>query len=124
MENRIAALLNERGIRPAAFAKQIGVPSSTIYSIVNGKQNFEKIGIGTFIKIARGFGMDAEELYDGTYMLDPVLSEIKSTYRQTTPEGKRFMAANAKTVRELYPSDEAKNDGQNDMPDSQVSGVA
>lgn len=124
MENRIAALLNERGIRPAVFAKQIGVPSSTIYSIVNGKQNFEKIGIGTFIKIARGFGMDAEELYDGTYMLDPAMSEIKSTYRQTTPEGKRFMVANAKTVRELYPSDEAKNDGQNDMPDSQVSGVA
>lgn len=124
MENRIAALLNERGIRPAVFAKQIGVPSSTIYSIVNGKQNFEKIGIGTFIKIARGFGMDAEELYDGTYMLDPAMSEIKSTYMQTTPEGKRFMVANAKTVRELYPSEDAKNDGQNDMPDSQVSGVA
>ena len=124
MENRIAELLNERGIRPATFAKSIGVPSSTIYSIINGKQSFEKIGIGTFIKIARGFGMEAEELYDGTYMLDPALSEIKSTYRQTTQEGKRFMVANAKTVRELYPSEDIKNDGEKDMSDSQVSGVA
>lgn len=124
MENKIAALLDERGISIAQFARDTGVKYQTLYSICTGSVKYENIGIGTFIKIARGFGMDAEELYDGTYMLDPVLSEIKSTYRQTTPEGKRFMAANAKTVRELYQSDEAKNDGQNDMPDSQVSGVA
>ena len=103
MENRIAELLNELGMRPATFAEKIGVPSSTIYSIVNGKQKFEKIGIGTCIKIARGVGMTVEELYFGTYEIDPALSEITATYRQTTPEGKRFMSANAKTVREVYP---------------------
>ena len=62
MENRIAELLNELGMRPATFAEKIGVPSSTIYSIVNGKQKFEKIGIGTFIKIARGLGMTVRAL--------------------------------------------------------------
>lgn len=124
MENRIAELLNELGMRPATFAEKIGVPSSTIYSIVNGKQKFEKIEIGTFIKIARGLGMTVEELYFGTYEIDPALSEITATYRQTTPEGKRFMSANAKTVREVYPTDEAKNGGENNVQDDHVSGVA
>lgn len=124
MENHIAILLNERGIKPARFAESIGVPSSTIYSIVNGKQKFEKIGIGTFIKIAHGLGMEVEELYYGTYELDPALNEIESTYKQTTEEGKRLMAANARTVRELYPSENAKNSDENGMQNGQVSGVA
>ncbi|MFR4804863.1 MAG: hypothetical protein ACLT98_17050 [Eggerthellaceae bacterium] len=55
--------------------------------------------------------MTVEELYFGTYEIDPALSEIMATYRQTM-EGKRFMSANAKTVREVYPTDEAKMVGK------------
>ncbi|ACV56545.1 XRE family transcriptional regulator [Eggerthella lenta] len=124
MDNRIAALLKERNIKPASFAEMAMIPASTVYAIVNGTTKFDKIGIGTFIKIAKALGMTVEELYFGTYEIDPALSEITATYRQTTPEGKRFMSANAKTVREVYPTDEAKNGGENNVQDDHVSGVA
>lgn len=65
MENRIKDILEKRKIKPATFANSIDVPTSTMYSITRGQTKLENIGIGTFIKIAQGLSMTAEELYYG-----------------------------------------------------------
>lgn len=62
---RIAKLMDERGLKPYPFAKNIGIASSTMTSIYKGKVKFENISISTFLKIAHGLGMTAEQLYYG-----------------------------------------------------------
>lgn len=62
---RIAKLMDERGLKPYPFAMSIGVKSSTMTSIYKGRVIFENISITTFLKIAHGLGMTAEELYYG-----------------------------------------------------------
>ena len=49
----------------SAFSRQSGVPYGTLYDIVNGNANIDKVGIGHFMKIARCLGMTADELYYG-----------------------------------------------------------
>ncbi len=63
---RIAELMDERGLKPYPFAKANKIASSTMTSIYKGKVKFEGISISTFLKIAHGLGMTAEELYYGT----------------------------------------------------------
>lgn len=84
MENRIRDILKSRKIKPATFANSIDVPTSTMYSITRGQTKMENIGIGTFIKIARGLGMTAEELYYGESHAKRV---IYSDYRQEELNG-------------------------------------
>lgn len=62
--NRIAALLQERNIKVATFARTIGVPQHTLYSLLK-KPSMDNITISVFLKIAKGLGMTAEELYNG-----------------------------------------------------------
>ena len=66
MNFKIAKLMDERGLKPYPFAMKNEIPSSTMTSIYKGKVKFENISISTFLKIARGLGMTAEELYYGT----------------------------------------------------------
>ena len=110
MSNRVEELLKINKTNAHAFAKKIGVAPSVIYSIVSDNQNFEKIGIGTFIKIAHGFGMTADELYDVAYREDYELSQIKRIYENTSDEGRRFLYNSALTVENMYPH---KTDGGN-----------
>ena len=60
---KIARLMDERGLKPYPFAKANEIASSTMTSIYKGKVQFENISINTFLKIAHGLGMTAEELY-------------------------------------------------------------
>ena len=62
MENRIAELLEEKGYKPATFAKAAGVPSTTLYEILSGKRKFENVGVSSIIKIAQCFGVSVEYL--------------------------------------------------------------
>lgn len=55
-------LFGDRFINIRAFARANGIPPTTLYSIVSGKCRPENIGVGTFIKIATGLGMTADEL--------------------------------------------------------------
>lgn len=57
-------IFTERCINVKAFAQMIGVKAPCLYSILSGKTNPSKIGINTWIKIAHGLGMTADELYN------------------------------------------------------------
>lgn len=62
--NEIAKIFRERCINVSMFADMVGIPKTTIYGILCGKSNLERISITTWIAIARGLGMTADELYD------------------------------------------------------------
>lgn len=68
MENRIRTILAQlkesQGISVPEFAERCGLQPTTIYS-VRKKDSMDKIQIDTFLKIAHGLGMTAEELYYG-----------------------------------------------------------
>jgi transcriptional regulator with XRE-family HTH domain len=92
MGNRIKDILDQRGIKPAAFAKSIGVPQTTMSTICTGKTEFDKIRIGNFIKIARGLGMTSDELYGETLDGEGLRKDeatLLDTYRSTDVRGKQ-----------------------------------
>lgn len=60
--NRIDELLTGRNKRD--FAKDYGIPEQTLYKICK-KPTMKNISIDVFLKIAKGLGMTAEELYYG-----------------------------------------------------------
>lgn len=96
MTNRIKNLLEQRKLKPATFANEIGVPTSTIYSITRGNTQFEKISIGVFMKIAHGLGMTAEELYYGrpsrVEYADPRQEKLNGCYEVLNEESKETIA--------------------------------
>lgn len=79
MSNRIHDIFEARGIKVASFARDNGITPSTLYAIHDGTTKFEKIGINTFMKIAHGLGMTAEELYYGTPPKSPTFSDPQQT---------------------------------------------
>lgn len=62
--NPIAEALKNKSLTVAEFSRQIGMSQQTLYNVVK-KKSIENISIGTFIKIAQGLGVTAEELYYG-----------------------------------------------------------
>ena len=60
MKNRIEEIRNEKGIRQAELAKQLGVSRQTISSLENGRYN---PSILLAHKIAQYFGMTIEEVF-------------------------------------------------------------
>ena len=100
MENKIRELLDERGIGPAVFAREIGVPQTTISTIYNGKTAFEKIRVETFIKIAHGLGMTAEELWKKRDVKPTTVAgetELVRIYRDTDDRGRAAIMAVARS---------------------------
>ena len=90
----LSDLLAAHGYREAAFAREIGIPATTLYSIVGGKTNVANTGVGTFVKIAHGLGLGTEELF---YLLtdndaaenvdpDPATDQPASTSRPAPRE--------------------------------------
>lgn len=79
MSNRIHDIFEARGIKVASFARENNITPSTLYAIHDGTTKFEKIGINTFMKIAHGLGMTAEELYYGTPPKPPSFSDPRQT---------------------------------------------
>lgn len=100
-ENRIKAILDERGLKPASFAKAIGIPTSTMYSITRGNTQMENISASVFLKIARGLGMTPEELYFGTSSSapsDPIRDRIIDSYESMNDEGRQMLAVQAEAL--------------------------
>ena len=99
MDNRIGDLMRERGLKPFPFSKEIGVKSSTMTSIYKGKVNFENIRIDTFIRIAHGLGMTADELFYGErsdqLQIDSAEQHIVDCYRSTDARGKAAITRTA-----------------------------
>ena len=100
MTNRIQDLFAERKIKVAAFARENDIATSTLYTIINGTTQFEKIAISTFIKIAHGLGMTAEELYYGTPPPAPTYSDARQValngyYESMNEKGKDTLVESA-----------------------------
>lgn len=109
MGNKIKDILDQRGIKPATFAKQIGVPQTTMSTICIGRTEFEKIRIGTFVKIAHGLGMTSDELYGETLEDEGLKKDEKAlldTYRSTDDRGKKTMLVVALSQRIEQPDPE------------------
>lgn len=79
MSNRIKQIFDERHINVSAFARTNGIKATSLYSILDEKTNFERIGIDTFLKIAHGLGMTADELYYGTSPEPPTYTDPRQT---------------------------------------------
>lgn len=62
--NPITEALKNKSLTVAEFSRQTGMSQQTLYNVVK-KKSIENISISTFIKIAQGLGMTAEELYYG-----------------------------------------------------------
>ena len=77
--NRIDQLISERNESVRDFAKRCGVSEQTLYKITK-KPTMRNISIDVFLKIAKGLGMTAEELYYGDTNKAP--SNIYSDSRQ------------------------------------------
>ena len=102
MNNRIPDLPRERGIRVSVFARKTGISPSTLYNIME-KPVMDNIAISTFIKIAEGLGMTAEELYFGVPPTAPEYSDVRQTalngyYESMNEGGKDTLVASARLM--------------------------
>ena len=60
MQEKILSLLEDRKITPAALAREIGIPNSTLADILKGKT--ERVAINTIFPIANFFGCSVNYL--------------------------------------------------------------
>lgn len=119
MNNRIPDLLRERGIRVSVFARKTGISPSTLYNIME-KPVMDNIAISTFIKIAEGLGMTAEELYFGVPPTAPEYSDVRQTalngyYESMNEGGKDTLVASARLMAGSPDVRVEKNSGE-DIP--------
>lgn len=61
MRNRIQALLNERGMLEVTFAAQIGMEQSQLNRVKNRRS---VPTLRTAVRIARGFGLPVEQVFE------------------------------------------------------------
>lgn len=105
MENRVKQILEDRNISVAKFSRDHSITASTLYAIVDGTTKFEKISISTFLKIADGFGMTAEELYYGedrarrAQYSDPRQEDINQSYEVMNENGRSTLKNVADSLR-------------------------
>jgi len=118
-DNRIGDLMRERGLKPFPFSKEIGVKSSTMTSIYKGKVNFENIRIDTFLKIAKGLGMTAEELFYGDehkmhkhVYSDPRQQEANEIWSHVNEQYRAQMWEHAKVIDMAYDKSTKRNSVQ------------
>lgn len=97
---RIRDLLAERGLRPAVFARSIGIPQSTMSTIYHGKTRFENIRVEHFLAIAHGLGMTADELWSGAHPegLSRDERDLVDMYRATADAGREAISSVARTL--------------------------
>lgn len=103
MSNRIKQIFDERHVNVAAFARDNGIKATSLYSIIDGKTRFEKVGISTFLKIAHGLGMTAEELYYGTTPEPPAFSDpqqeaLNGYYERMNDTGRKLAVDSVKAM--------------------------
>lgn len=119
MTNRIQDLFSERRIKVAPFARENDITPSTLYAIMR-LDTMENIAISTFIKIAEGLGMTAEELYYGTPPDAPEYSDVRQTalngyYESMNDAGKETLVASARLMAGSPDVRMEKNNGE-DIP--------
>lgn len=92
MSNAIRDIMEKRGLKPTTFAREIGIPSSTMFSIYRGQVEIGRISVENFIRIAHGLGMSVEELYYGKpperVYLDPRQVSLNGHFESFNEAGK------------------------------------
>lgn len=101
MENQITRLFAEKGVKISTFARINGISYGTLYDIISGRTPIERVKIGTFVKIANGFGMTIDELL-GDPRLDLRRYEIDEIYGDLPELGKRELHAIAETLHDVH----------------------
>lgn len=119
MTNRIKSLFSERKIKVAAFARENDITPSTLYAIMR-LDTMDNIAISTFIKIADGLGMTAEELYYGVAPDAPEYSDARQTalngyFESMNDAGKNTLVASARLMAGSPDVRMEKNNGE-DLP--------
>lgn len=113
MGSRIGDLLKSRGLKVASFARDNEITPTTLYAIVKGETKMENISIGTFLKIAEGLDMTAEELYYGASKKspkfeDPMQTALNSCYESMNSKGRERLVDEAEMLAKR--SDFAKSE--------------
>ena len=62
--NPLDDLFTERSINVSDFARKHGIKPSTLYNVLRNNSQLGRTGIDTFLKIAHGLNMTADELYE------------------------------------------------------------
>lgn len=101
-ENMLTRLFSEKKINLADFSRKHGIPYYTLYDIARGKTNPEKINISTFLKIAHGLGVTADDLLGGLEDIDSDRYELCEIYDSMTYEGKRALIAAARGIHDAF----------------------
>ena len=70
-------IAKSRGTNLKKVAEKCGVPASTLYAISSGDTNYENVGIGLFMKIAKALDMTTEELYEMESHVEYAVVELK-----------------------------------------------
>lgn len=90
MREKLERLLAIRNMKPASFARMIGVKTSTIDDIIKGKTNELNIGVDKVLRIAKGLGISVEELYDeAPTKVSAEEAHLIDLWRGATPDGKK-----------------------------------
>lgn len=103
MKDKIGQLVKDHANgNVSEFSRQSGVPYGTLYDIVTGDTDIEKVSIGHFMKIARCLGMTADELYYGTSpepptYTDPRQAALNGHYESLNDESKGDLVKFAKS---------------------------
>lgn len=109
MANRIDDLIQEarrtQHVTYRELARRCGIPEPTLHS-ARRRESIDGLSIDTFIHIAHGLGMTAEELFygegSGNLYADPRQAEINEVFESVTEQGKDVMWTNAIMVRNTF----------------------
>lgn len=110
---QIGEILDARGLKQKPFAESIGVKVSTLYGLVRGVTDVDKVEVQNFIRIARGLGMTADELYHydevGTGdRLSEDEHRLVDLYREANQQGKVSIMAIAEVQRGIEGESQAR----------------
>lgn len=89
MKERLAQLLEARGMRPSQLAQAAGLGTSTVDDILKGKTNELNVGVDKMLKIAGVLGVSVESLYgrDEPHRPDPAEQQLLVLFRTLNVEG-------------------------------------
>ena len=119
MANRIDQVIQEvrrtQHVTYRELARRCGIPEPTLHS-ARRRETIDGLSIDTFIHIAHGLGLTAEELYygedSGNKYADPRQAEINEVFESVTEQGKDVMWTNAVMARNTFLADDGDNSVQ------------
>lgn len=116
MANSIDELIQEvrrtKHLSYREIAQRCGIPEQTLHS-ARRRESIDNLSIDTFLHIAHGLGLTADELYyfdkgltaGGKQYTEPRQKEINSIYESVSEDGKQQMWVHAIMVRNTFSED-------------------